>query len=40
MTANEAELSSLMKASLKGDATAHRTLLNRLSGHLRALLQG
>lgn len=31
----EAELRALMTASLRGDATAHRTLLGALSGHLR-----
>jgi RNA polymerase sigma-70 factor (ECF subfamily) len=36
MAANEAELRALMRASLAGDATAHRALLNRLSAHLRA----
>lgn len=36
MPANEAELKQLMLASLDGDAAAHRTLLERLSRHLRA----
>lgn len=36
MAANEAELKALMRASLAGDASAHRTLLNRLSAHLRS----
>jgi RNA polymerase sigma factor (sigma-70 family) len=36
MAANEAELRALMKASLAGDAHAHRTLLNQLSANLRA----
>ena len=36
MAANEAELRALMRASLAGDASAHRTLLNRLSANLRA----
>lgn len=36
MTVNESELKALMLASLDGDATAHRTLLDRLSRHLRA----
>jgi RNA polymerase sigma-70 factor (ECF subfamily) len=36
MTAPETELRKLMLASLDGDAVAHRALLGRLSGHLRA----
>jgi RNA polymerase sigma-70 factor, ECF subfamily len=36
MAANEAELRTLMRASLAGDAAAHRTLLNQLSANLRA----
>src|SRR5450759_3351637 len=36
MAANEAELRALMRASLAGDASAHRTLLGRLSANLRA----
>ena len=36
MAANEAERRALMKASLAGDASAHRTLLSRLSANLRA----
>ena len=36
MVENEAELWALMKASLAGDAVAHRTLLSRLSANLRA----
>jgi RNA polymerase sigma-70 factor (ECF subfamily) len=40
MTTNEAQLSALMIASLGGDAAAHRMLLNRLSGHLRAYYKG
>lgn len=40
MTSNEAELRSLMKASLKGDSLAHRNLLERLSRHLRAYYKG
>lgn len=36
MTSNEVELRALMAASLAGDAVAHRTLLERLSRHLRA----
>jgi RNA polymerase sigma-70 factor (ECF subfamily) len=37
---NEAELKALMLASLKGDAAAHRALLNQLSGRLRAYYKG
>jgi RNA polymerase sigma-70 factor (ECF subfamily) len=33
---NEPELRTLMLASLEGDGAAHRTLLTRLSAHLRA----
>ncbi len=40
MTANESELKALMLASLGGDAGAHRALLGRLSGHLRAYYKG
>lgn len=40
MAANEAELSELMRAGLRGDATAYRTLLGRLSGNLRAYYKG
>src|SRR5829696_1404388 len=36
MAVNETELKELMLASLDGDAAAHRTLLDRLSQHLRA----
>jgi RNA polymerase sigma-70 factor, ECF subfamily len=36
MTSPEIELRKLMLASLDGDAGAHRELLGRLSGHLRA----
>jgi RNA polymerase sigma-70 factor (ECF subfamily) len=36
MTSPETELRKLMLASLDGDAVAHRALLGRLSGHLRA----
>src|SRR5450755_1877230 len=36
MAANEAELRALMKASLAGDASAHRALLNQLAANLRA----
>jgi RNA polymerase sigma-70 factor (ECF subfamily) len=35
MFANEAELKDLMLAGLGGDSAAHRTLLERLSRHLR-----
>jgi RNA polymerase sigma-70 factor (ECF subfamily) len=37
---SEAELKTLMVASCGGNATAHRLLLNRLSGHLRAYYKG
>ena len=40
MAANEAELWALMKASLRGDAAAYRTLLSRLSANLRAYYKG
>lgn len=40
MTAPETELRQLMLASLEGDAAAHRALLGRLSGHLRAYFRG
>lgn len=36
MAADETELRALMRASLAGDAVAHRTLLSRLSVNLRA----
>lgn len=36
----EPELKALMAASLGGDAAAYRTLLDRLSGHLRAYYKG
>src|SRR6266478_6272373 len=36
MSAIEAELKNLMVGGLAGDAAAHRTLLDRLSGRLRA----
>jgi RNA polymerase sigma-70 factor, ECF subfamily len=36
----EAELKILMVAGLTGEAAAHRTLLDRLSGHLRAYFKG
>src|SRR3954471_18474637 len=35
MNSPELELKALMLASLRGDAAAHRTLLDRLSRHLR-----
>jgi RNA polymerase sigma-70 factor (ECF subfamily) len=37
---NEQELKALMMSGLDGDATAHRALLERLSGHLRSYYQG
>jgi RNA polymerase sigma-70 factor (ECF subfamily) len=37
---NEPELHALMIAGLDGDATAHRALLERLSGQLRAYFKG
>jgi RNA polymerase sigma factor (sigma-70 family) len=40
MTSNEAPLKALMIAGLDGDAAAHRTLLDRLSRHLRAYYKG
>jgi RNA polymerase sigma-70 factor (ECF subfamily) len=40
MTSNEAALRALMMASLEGDSAAHRTLLDRLSGQLRAYYKG
>ena len=40
MTANEAELGALMRASLAGDAAAYRNLLRRLSAALRAYYKG
>ena len=40
MSTNEVELKALMLASLRGDAAAHRTLLNHLSGRLRAYYKG
>jgi RNA polymerase sigma-70 factor (ECF subfamily) len=36
----EAELKNLMVAGLDGDATAHRSLLDRLSRHLRGYYKG
>ncbi len=40
MQSNESELKALMLASLNGDSAAHRALLTRLSGHLRAYYKG
>ena len=40
MVANEAELRAFMKAGLRGDATAYRALLSRLSANLRAYYKG
>src|SRR6516225_1437128 len=40
MVANEAELRSLMRAGLQGDAGAYRVLLSRLSANLRAYYKG
>ena len=40
MIAHEADLRALMRASLRGDAAAYRTLLNRLSANLRAYYKG
>src|SRR6266851_6881474 len=40
MTTHEIELKALMLASLNGDAASHRTLLERLSGRLRAYYKG
>src|SRR5262245_26495591 len=40
MATTEAELKTLMVAGLTGDAAAHRMLLDRLSGHLRAYFKG
>ena len=40
MVANEAELKSLMRAGLQGDAAAYRVLLSRLSANLRAYYKG
>jgi hypothetical protein len=37
MTTQEQELKGLILASLDGDAAAHRSLLNQLSGRLRLL---
>jgi RNA polymerase sigma-70 factor (ECF subfamily) len=40
MTSNEAALKALMIAGLEGDSAAHRMLLQRLSGQLRAFYKG
>ena len=40
MTSNETVLKALMIAGLEGDSAAHRTLLQRLSGLLRAFYKG
>jgi RNA polymerase sigma-70 factor (ECF subfamily) len=40
MAATEPELKALMAASLRGDAAAHRTLLESLSRRLRAYYKG
>jgi RNA polymerase sigma-70 factor (ECF subfamily) len=40
MTTHEIELKALMLAGLDGDAASHRTLLQRLSGRLRAYYKG
>jgi RNA polymerase sigma factor (sigma-70 family) len=40
VAANEAELSGLMRAGQRGDTTAYRTLLSRLSASLRAYYKG
>jgi RNA polymerase sigma-70 factor (ECF subfamily) len=40
MTTNEQELKSLMTAGLDGDGAAYRTLLERLSSHLRSYYRG
>ena len=40
MTPTKLELKALMAASLAGDAAAHRALLDRLSGRLRAYYKG
>lgn len=40
MTTNEQELKSLMMAGLDGDGVAYRTLLERLSPHLRSYYRG
>jgi RNA polymerase sigma-70 factor, ECF subfamily len=40
LKSREHELRTLMIAGLDGDETAHRALLSRLSGHLRAYFKG
>src|SRR5882724_7826473 len=40
MSTVEVELKTLMVAGLDGDATAHRSLLERLSRHLRGYFKG
>jgi RNA polymerase sigma-70 factor, ECF subfamily len=40
MTIDDAELRELMLASMRGDAAAHRMLLDRLSSRLRAYYKG
>ena len=40
MTSSEVELKALMLASLDGDAASYRSLLDRLSGRLRAYYKG
>jgi len=40
MTVGEVELKALMVAGLNGDAAAHRMLLEKLSGRLRAYYKG
>ena len=40
MIASEGELRGLMRAALDGDKAAYRTLLDRLSRHLRAYYRG
>src|SRR5450759_2967902 len=40
MVAHEADLRALMRARLRGDAAAYRTLLSRLSANLRAYYKG
>lgn len=40
MSSSEVELKALMTAGLQGDPAAHRLLLTRLSGHLRAYYKG
>jgi RNA polymerase sigma-70 factor (ECF subfamily) len=40
VSSSEVELKALMIAGLQGDPAAHRLLLTRLSGHLRAYYKG